>query len=268
MQQIPVLFLGFANNALAPLLLLEKEADIIYRLLSPANNQHLIQLHREQYATIENIAHYLMEFKNRVSLFHYGGHANSQNLFLRDQAANSDGLAYQLAQQESLKLVFLNGCSTGQQVKLLLELGVPAVIATSVDIKDARAVQFAKNFYKAIASGDTIKVAFEKAAAIVKTEGGEHPQIYRGFGVPHTETNTLPWGLYAREDGVLGETLIPALVPTHTGLKKNVLERVDLEVDDNAHIGNKVPLEGNYAELNVIRDSKIKVKGNFRLGDG
>jgi len=266
MQQPPILFLSFANNAHNPLPSLEKESAVIYRLLSPAANQQRIQIHREQYATIDNIAHHLTEFNKRVWLFHYGGHAGSQELSLWDQSANSDGIAYQLAQQKQMKLVFLNGCSTRQQVSLLLGLGIPAVIATSAPVNDTSATEFAESFYKAIAAGHNIKEAFEMAAAVVKTKGGDLPRIHRAFGNPHPETDILPWGLYTKEGVALDDILIPE--PKAAGRKKNVLEDTELEADSNVHIGNKLPSEGDYDELNVVKRSKIKTKGDFRLGDG
>ncbi|MEZ4471740.1 MAG: hypothetical protein R3F60_13265 [bacterium] len=41
-----------------------------------------------------------------------------------------------LSSQPGLQLVFLNGCSTEAQVRRLLDLGVPAVIATNRAIDD------------------------------------------------------------------------------------------------------------------------------------
>ncbi|MCB0593678.1 MAG: CHAT domain-containing protein [Lewinellaceae bacterium] len=266
MQHPPVLFLAFANNPRKPLYTLEKESETIYRLLSPFAKQQRIQIHREPFASIDNITHHLMGHKNGVTLFHYGGHADSQNLFLKDQSANAEGIAHLLAQQKQLKLVFLNGCSTRRQVQLLLKLGVPAVIATSIPINDSGASEFAETFYKAVVSGHTIGEAFSMAAAAVKTKGGQHPQAHRGVGSRNKEKETLPWGLYTNEGSILEETLIPP--PRATGRKKNILEDTDLEAGGNAQIGNKTSSEEDYDEMNAVRRSKIKVKGDFRLGDG
>lgn len=269
MPQPPIFFLTFANNSSRPLLNLEKESKAIRRVLSLFQSGQQIQIHPEDFATIDDIAHFLMEHKNGVALFHYGGHAGSQHLILRDQSANADGIAHLLAQQSQLKLVFLNGCSTREQVRLLLELGIPAVIATSVPIDDPGAAEFAGDFYKAAASGHNIREAFKIAAAIVQTRRGHHPQIHRGAGRRREDKEVFPWGLYVHEEkgSILEQSLIPP-PPSAAVRRKNVLEDAELEVDSNAQIGNKEASTEDYDEMNVVRRSKIRVKGDFRLGDG
>lgn len=267
----PVFFLSFANDATDPLPNLEKEHALIYAHLNDAANQQQIQIHSEQFATVDNVSDYLTKYDNRVSVFHYGGHADSQQLFLQGGAAYGSGLAHQLSQQESLKLVFLNGCSTEEQVRLLLALGIPAVIATTVDVDDSLAAEFAGQFYQVIANGQTIKKAFEKAAAFVATKtGGERPKIYeRGLGRKKKEEGKLAWGLYAMEEEVLGEMLVAAK-KEEGGSKINVVEDSGLEIEGNLNIGNKGKFSdkpNNVTEENVVKRSKIKVKKDFNLGN-
>jgi len=140
------------------------------------------------------------EFKDRVLVFHYGGHADSDKIFLADQAANSGGLAQLLGLQSDLKLVFLNGCSTREQVELLFEAGIPAVIATTVPIADTAAKAFASIFYKALATQHNLEEAFKLAAADYFLKAGEAVGIYRGIGSQVEEEERLPWGLYIQED--------------------------------------------------------------------
>lgn len=197
----PVIFLAFANNSEAPLPQLEREGENLYRQLNEGSGKGHYILHRESFATTEKIAHYLIDFKDRVVLFHYGGHAEGDGLELTDQKAGSDGIAQLIAAQKQLKLVFLNGCSTRAQVEKLLALGVPAVIATSSPINDTMAVELAEQFYSAMMKRHTIREAFAMAAGLVKAKGGEAEQ-YRGIKLKE-ETEKFPWGLYTENDEVL-----------------------------------------------------------------
>ncbi|PHN07388.1 CHAT domain-containing protein [Flavilitoribacter nigricans] len=200
-MDVPVIFLAFANNSDAPLPQLEREGESIYRCLNEGSGKGHYILHRESFATTEKIAHYLIDFKDRVVVFHYGGHAEGDGLELTDQKAGSEGIAQLISAQKQLKLVFLNGCSTKPQVKQLLDLGVPAVIATSCPINDTKATELAEQFYSALMKRHTIREAFAMAAGLIKAKGGEAEQ-YRGI-VLKEDAETFPWGLYSENDEVL-----------------------------------------------------------------
>ena len=200
-MEAPVIFLAFANNAESPLPQLEREGENIYRSLNEGSGKGHYILHRESFATTEKITHYLIDYKDRVVLFHYGGHAEGDGLELNDQKAGADGIAQLIAGQKQLKLVFLNGCSTQDQVQKLLELGVPAVIATSSPIDDTKATELAEQFYSALIKKHSIKEAFAMAAGLVKAKGGEAEQ-YRGIKLKE-EAEAFPWGLYTDQEEVL-----------------------------------------------------------------
>lgn len=264
----PILNFAFANNDRQPLTNLSQESDSIVQLLASFEQKGQIILHREQQATIDNVSDFLTRNNNPMTLFHYGGHADSENLFLQGATAQAKGIAYQLAQQKSLKLVFLNGCSTRQQVQSLLDLGIAAVIATAVPVNDKSATVFAIDFYTAIAANHSIEVAFEKAAAIVMTKTDRHPRIYRGLG--RVKGPKLPWGLYTLDENILDEKLIP---PAPDNLsEKNIFDNMDLEIKKgNFHGGDKnlkQDKEQKYRRKNIVTNGKIKIEnGDFRLGD-
>ena len=200
-MSLPVIFLAFANNAEDPLGLLDEERKAICDVLIPLESEQYFQLYRESTADTQDIVDYLTEFKDRVELFHYGGHASSDKLLLNDEEAHAGGIAQLLAQQDNIKVVFLNGCSTKGQVELLLELGIPAVIATSVPVNDKRAMEFATDFYKALANRFNLEEAFETAAAAAKTKNNSEVKLYRGVARREaTQQQAFPWGLYVHED--------------------------------------------------------------------
>lgn len=197
----PVFFLAFANDQDRHLPLLDQERKEVIQHLLPLENEQYIQLLTESSATINDLTSLITQVKDRLAIFHYAGHAESDKLFLADQAANSDGLADLLGTQVNLKLVFLNGCSTKEQVERLLANGVPAVIATSVPIGDTAAKEFANAFYKALATQHTLKEAFDIAASRQKMADGPEANWHRGQGLPPlAQDATFPWGLYTKDD--------------------------------------------------------------------
>lgn len=197
----PVIFLAFANHQDAHLPLLEAERKAIKGHLIPLANEQYFQLFDESTTSREDLIRYLSEFNDRVVLFHYGGHAESDRIILSDGGADAGGVAQALALQDNLKLVFLNGCSTYEQVKELLALGIDAVIATSVPVGDSSAMEFADVFYKALATQHSLEEAFRMAAANYLMEKGANVGIYRGQGLDAPpEDGQLPWGLYTPEE--------------------------------------------------------------------
>lgn len=213
----PVIFLAFANNLKTPqayLHMLKREGNNIYSKLWPHREKQAIDLHKVDNASIQDIFQVLTElFPDKVSIFHYGGHADGGHLQLESDSgsvelAQADGLAALLGKQEQLQLVFLNGCSTLNQVKLLLEAGVKAVIATSTLINDSAAVEFAEQFYASLAKGANVERAFSEAKALVATKY----QYSKGLALqitPYTRSlfyeeapssTDFPWGLYINEE--------------------------------------------------------------------
>lgn len=198
-MKLPLVFLAFANDQDNHLPLLEEERKAITAELIPLASKQYFQLFTESSATTDDISSYVAEFKDRILIFHYGGHADSTKLILADQTANSDGLAQLLGLQSDLKLVFLNGCSTREQVEQLFDAGIPAVIATSVPIADSSAKIFAAIFYKALATRHDLESAFKLAAADYLMKAGESVGIYRGIGAAPDPKEGIPWGLYIQE---------------------------------------------------------------------
>ncbi len=196
----PVVFLAFANDNDNHLPLLDEERRVISDHLLPLANNNFIQLFVEPTAQITDLTKYITDFKNRVIVFHYGGHASSSRIFLTDQEADAQGVALLLGQQENLKLVFLNGCSTLEQVDLLFSHGIPAVIATSVPVEDPSAREFADKFYAALGRDHSIEEAFNLAAANHQMRGKDLPVIHRGLQLNNSQEESMPWGLYVSEE--------------------------------------------------------------------
>jgi hypothetical protein len=185
--------------------MLKEESRLLKAALSDIDHKEYIKLLREESAQIDDIFKTLTDYKDRLAIFHYAGHAGGNHLQLEGGSGDARGLAKLLGEQENLKLVFLNGCSTKDQVKLLLDAGVPAVVATSVPIEDRKAVEFGRQFYEAMANRRTIEQAFHLAVAYLTTKFGDSVDITmrdaNWESGDSTDTKVdMPWGLYANPD--------------------------------------------------------------------
>lgn len=195
-----VIFLAYANNPNTPLPSLREEADGVYRLLSPRALQQHYLLHRDAYADITKIAEYLTLYREYITVFHYGGHADHTSLLLEQETAHAGGIAHLLGQCPRLQLVVLNGCSTRGQVEALLAQGVPVVVATSADVNDKKATQFALRFYQALADHASIQTAFDLAIGEIMTrDAGLKDEIGRGLSF-RKESGPV-WGIHYHKEG-------------------------------------------------------------------
>lgn len=195
-----IILLAYANDPGHPLSFLQDEDAEVNKILSPlisTNEWHIV---REQYARTEDIIYQLELHADQIAIFAYSGHANGRQLIMEDQAANAEGVAELLGNCPNLKLVILNGCSTIGQVKRLLEVGVPVVIATSAPIEDKAATHFAISFFRNFCVyHKNIKEAFEsgiKAAKVVSKTPLEINYASELSG----EKSQYIWGLHYKED--------------------------------------------------------------------
>jgi len=222
-----VIFTAFANPK-GDLNNLTLEQNGIQDVLLPFEQKGLLKKHLIRTDTdLDAYFNFLRQWENQIGIFHYAGHAGSEGIALQNAHTFFEPLAKELAHRnkDSLRLVFLNGCSTFAHVKTLLGLGVKAVIATSVKIDDALATQFAIRFYQNLANGDSLKTAYESAANYAKGQRSEERLRYFGeirsvrdvgAGEPATEApEVFPWGLYVAEAAaaVLEERLLEAEKP-------------------------------------------------------
>lgn len=174
--------MAFANDRVddaAYLRNLPVELDGIRSVLTKAVQAGLCDVVERSNLTITQLLDVFQspEYKDRIAIFHYGGHANGYQLLLEahdgsHSSAHSEGLVSFLSKQNSLKLIFLNGCSSQQQALNLVESGVPSVIGTSQSINDDVATSLAIRFYSALAGGSSIEKSWDEAVDEVKIQKG------------------------------------------------------------------------------------------------
>ena len=234
-ERLPYVFLAVSNpsqdlpgvetesGAILSALEIAKAAGLIGEVIDPPRTLTLTELIRP----FQN-----SNYRGRIAIFHYAGHGSPSQLLLEGptsagQLAYAGGFAQFLSTQFSLKLVFLNACSTRPQVDALLQkAGVDVVIATSQCIRDEIARMFAEEFYQALARDVTVLEAFEQAAGVVQTKfGNGYRELIRPEFLPTvgsaepgnsaslralvwgeetggttTEAKVSPWALFPREE--------------------------------------------------------------------
>ena len=162
----PVLLFAFATEDST--IHVEEEARAIQASLQLVTGESgLCDLELPPFLKLTDIVEVFQKNRNRVSIFHYAGHANGSELLLRTAlgtGAGARGLSQVVRGHSGLKLVFLNGCSTEQQVDLWMAAGVPCVIATTQAVNGEVAKNFAARFYKGLATGASIRTAYDEAA--------------------------------------------------------------------------------------------------------
>ncbi|OJV22653.1 MAG: hypothetical protein BGO21_05720 [Dyadobacter sp. 50-39] len=200
----PVILCAFANSSDAYLSQLEKEKEAISDALRERQGKGHLLLDTDP-RTVKKLRDRLLLYQPQVEIIHYAGHANGSQLLMEDATIYGAGLLESIRLQKNLQLVFLNGCSTQEQVDQLLDAGVRAVIATSIDIGDDTATRFAEDFYQKLASGHSIDDAFRLATEIVTAKNNatlnttEHQD--RGIARLIKAPNTGPaWGLYLNKN--------------------------------------------------------------------
>ncbi len=209
---LPVILLAFANdkeNSGAGYLRgLTRERNAIRDALAKAEDNGLCQVLVEPDATVDRLFDIFQnsQYRDRIALFHYGGHAESYALLLESAAggkaiAHSEGLVSFLAKQKSLKLVFLNGCSSQKQSEDLITAGIPAVIGTSQLINDTVATNLSTRFYKGMSAGMNIDRAWTDAMDQIKTETdpANNQSLFVETILGSPGEDVFPWKLYKGE---------------------------------------------------------------------
>ncbi|MEM6348587.1 MAG: CHAT domain-containing protein, partial [Bacteroidota bacterium] len=163
MTRKPVILLAFANDLQHHgryLKEVNREMAELGEILDP---HALVKL--KPSATKEIIENAFQDYEQGIKIFHYGGHAGGQGLETSPtddvpRITFAKGLADFVGRRKGLKLVFLNGCATKEQVKFFHRSQIPCVIATIRPIQDKVARQFAIRFYRSLSKGQNIKTAF------------------------------------------------------------------------------------------------------------
>lgn len=203
---MPTLLLTFANSETNRLKTLTDEYEGVSDALRNREIQGDFTVVSKPMATRSQIQSEIRAREEDLCLFLYSGHAGRDRLQLEDGVGHSEGIAALLGRCPILKVVILNGCSTAEQVKWLLEQKIPIVVATSAPVQDWMATQFSIALFRELSQHKLpIKEAFDRAVNAAQVYG-QLPKVDRGKrGLDFSDGDTPVWGIYYKPEN---ETLV------------------------------------------------------------
>ena len=264
MSKLPIIFLAFANDfeegSKKYLRNLPQEKAELREILEKAENDGLCEVVIRSNATLKEIIREFQkrEYKDRIAIFHYSGHANSYSLVFEDEFRRRDivharGFTDFLQQQKNLQLVFLNACVTEKQARSLLKANVPAVISTQAYVQDNIARKLAVYFYGFLAKGDGFLDAYNQAVALV---GSQHePTNVRSLYHPKRAQNRVPWQIGFSEKTDVRQWNLPEVSDNPL---YNLPKPKNNSLPSVPYPGLR-PYDDDYASVFWGRDSEIRV---------
>lgn len=205
-NKIPIILLAFANDHRKDGVYLRQlidESREIKECLETADQKSVCEVVSISNTRPRDIFEHFQnpKYRDRIAIFHYGGHADSFELLLeanQKQQASVDSrpLISFLGRRDALKIVFLNGCNTQDQVELFLDAGISLVIGTTEEIDDSIARMLAVQFYKSLGDGSTIEQAWYDAKDYVNFE--QSSTITRGIRPKFKQKLEFAWQLKVR----------------------------------------------------------------------
>ncbi len=176
---------------------LSEELKAMKTALMPLEAKEYIQYWDEVISEISSLEKAIEYYNGRISIFHYAGHAGAKGFSSEEGDIFVKGLAGQFKDKGNpLDLIFLNGCSSKQQVDHWFDAGAKAVIATTAPIGDRTARLFSEFVYYSLAQKRTLAGAVKDAENKLNSRF-EFPLNNRAG----RKTNTIPdgekiWELY------------------------------------------------------------------------
>ena len=195
-----VILLVFANDKNQPLDEIGKESQAIRKILrdglgADKNHAHF-EIELLPYSSPQDLFEELRRFNNQIVILHFAGHTNSELWQLHEGMVNANGMAEVLKLQQSIQLLFLNGCNNHQQVEAFAKANIPAVIATSEPINDQQAQVFATEFYKKLVDGKALKTSIQIAYDWAKATASATGDNSHNRSIDFDETKEeWSWGL-------------------------------------------------------------------------
>lgn len=135
--------------------------------------------------------------QHKPTIVHFSGHGSgSPGIVLHgdvpgtDSVVTGDALMHLFATlKRNIRMVVLNACESAEQAEAIIKV-VDFVVGMGAAIDDDSARKFAGSFYLGIASGESVKTAFQLGISAVKLHGlpdDNVPRLYVRVGVSEDE---------------------------------------------------------------------------------
>jgi hypothetical protein len=247
--KLPLRILGMISSPIdLPSLDVEREKQRIEEAIISLRQKGLVELTWLQGQTWRELQGAMR--RGPWHIFHFIGHGgfdierDEGIICLSDEKGRRDHMSASqlgrlLADHDSLRLVLLNACEGARggdrdifssSASILVQRGIPAVIAMQYEVTDRAAIEFARSFYEALTDGLPIDASVAEARKAISL----------------AVDNTLEWGtpvLYMRSpDGVLFS--LP---------KKPEEKKLDPQIKKETQ---KIPIPKKESPLLNISDSK------------
>lgn len=153
---------------------IDREVRSVQKTIRGSKYRDLVEVHHMPAATREDVLEGLNDY--RPHIIHFSGHGGGQSLLMesdRDDALTGVALEFDLlgaalsATTTPPSLIVLNACETLDGAEVLLN-AIPIIIAMSEEITDDAAIVFAKQFYAAIASAQSVGKALDQARVAMR----------------------------------------------------------------------------------------------------
>lgn len=161
----------------------EAEVREVQEAVRGSRLRGMINVQHRPAATFDSLLNGLNDLTPQI--LHFSGHGGSGAVVLDAGKVGEDQestLSFDqlkkvlLAVDTPPKLLVLNACDTVSQAEQFLDV-VAVVIAMSATIADSAAIVFAKRFYAAIASGQTVQSAFNQAKVAMEFSSLEDAEL-------------------------------------------------------------------------------------------
>ena len=168
-MSLPIILLAFANAEDSRRNFLDELTEEQIRLDDLLHAR--MNVEQKPWATLKRIQASFDAHRPHIKVFHFGGHASPEKIELNQgidghSGGYARGIAQYVGRQEGVELVFLNGCETDAHAHLYIDAGIPAVIATTREVGDQLAREFAEIFYTSFVHSQqprTLENAFQDA---------------------------------------------------------------------------------------------------------
>lgn len=135
--------------------------------------------------------------KHKPHIVHFTGHGDNKEIILINELGESKPVDKELLKhllgllKDSIKIVVLNACGTDSQAQEIADV-IGCAVGIKQDIEDEAAIIFAHSFYKMLASGYSIRTAFDVSKIDLQLrdydETAEYVNLYTEISFDPTQT--------------------------------------------------------------------------------